>query len=84
MMKYKRLATLVAMVFVAVQLMGQGKIIGKVFDSKSGAAVEYATIAVLNVKDSSLVTGTVTEGNGSFVVKAGYGRYLVRKDTFPY
>ena len=38
----------------------QGKISGKVYDSKSGLPVEYATVAVLKVQDSSLVTGTVT------------------------
>ena len=77
-MKYRQLATLLALIIVATQLHAQGKISGKVLDSKTGTAVEYATVAVLNAKDSSLVTGTVTEGNGSFSVKAAYGRYLVR------
>ena len=56
----------------------QGKISGKVYDSKSGLPVEYATVAVLKVQDSSLVTGTVTESNGSFSVNAAYGKYLLR------
>ena len=48
--------------------MAQGKISGRVYDTKSGQPIEYATVAVLKVKDSSLVTGTVTESNGSFSV----------------
>ena len=77
-MRYKKLATLLAMMFFATQLFAQGKITGRVYDSKTGAHVEYATVAVLNAKDSSLATGTVTESNGSFAVKVGYGRYLIR------
>lgn len=77
-MKVKSLVVLLALVSLAMQIMGQGRISGRVFDAKSGAAVEYATVALLNVKDSSLVTGTVTESNGNFSVKASYGRYLLR------
>ena len=56
----------------------QGRISGRVYDTKSGQPVEYATVAVLKVKDSTLVTGTVSESNGSFSVDVPYGRYLVR------
>ena len=73
-----------ALLLGATQLFAQGKITGKVYDSKSGAPVEYATVAVLNAKDSSLVTGTVTESNGSFSVKAAHGRYLVRVSFMGY
>lgn len=62
----------------SAQVLAQGRINGRVFDGKSGQAVEYATVALLNVKDSSLVTGSVSESNGSFSVKAAYGRYLLR------
>ena len=72
------LLLLLASVAFPTHLFAQGKISGKVIDRQTGSSVEYATIAVLNAKDSSLVTGTVTEGNGSFAVKIAYGRYLVR------
>lgn len=65
-------------------LMAQGKISGKVFDRKSGQAVEYATIAILNPNDSSLVTGSVTEAKGSFSVKVPYGNYLLRVSFMGY
>ena len=58
--------------------MAQGTISGRVYDSKTGHPIEYATVAILKVKDSSLVTGTVTEANGSFSTKANNGTYLVR------
>ena len=83
-MKHRQLATLLALMIIATQLLAQGKISGKVYDSKTGSPVEYATVAVLNAKDSSLVTGTVTESNGSFSMKAAYGRYLVRLSFMGY
>ncbi|MBO4599497.1 MAG: TonB-dependent receptor, partial [Bacteroidales bacterium] len=78
MRKIVILLLLLASVAFPTHLFAQGKISGKVIDRQTGSSVEYATIAVLNAKDSSLVTGTVTEGNGSFAVKIAYGRYLVR------
>lgn len=77
-MKQKSLVLLLAFVTFSLHLMGQGRVMGRVFDAKSGTAVEYATVALLNVKDSSLITGTVTESSGNFTVKAPYGCYLLR------
>ena len=39
---------------------------GIVTDSLSNSALEYATVAVVNAKDTSLVAYTITEKNGSF------------------
>ena len=83
-MKHRQWATLLALMIIATQLFAQGKITGRVYDKNTGASIEYATIAVLNAKDSALVTGTVTEGNGTFSVKAAYGRYLVRVSFMGY
>ena len=66
------------MVCTALSAAAQGKISGKVYDSHSGQPVEYATVAILKVSDSSLVTGTVTEPNGAFSTNVANGRYLVR------
>lgn len=66
------------------QLWAQGKISGRVVDGKSGENVEYASVAVLNPQDSSLVTGTVTASNGTFSVKAALGSYLVRVSFMGY
>ena len=83
-MKHRGVAIFVALVLFAVELSAQGRITGKVFDSKTGAAVEYATVAVLDERDSHLVTGTVTESNGSFAVGVEYGRDLVRVSFMGY
>ena len=69
---------------LSLSAMAQGTISGRVYDSKSGQAVEYATIAVLKPHDSSLVTGTVTNEKGAFTVKVDKGRYLVRVSFIGY
>ena len=56
----------------------QGTVKGRVVDARTGENIEYANIALLKAKDSTLVNGTVSESNGSFAVTAPYGRYLLR------
>ncbi len=56
-----------------------GTISGKVFDASTNQPIEYATVAILKPKDSSLVNGTVTGNNGSFAVEnLPLGNYIVR------
>ncbi|MBQ6098053.1 MAG: carboxypeptidase regulatory-like domain-containing protein, partial [Bacteroidales bacterium] len=74
---------LIVLFFIAVAFVGQaqkGKVAGKVVDRKSGDAVEYASVVLLNPNDSSMVkgVGAVTASNGSFTLTAPYGTYLVR------
>lgn len=59
-------------------LQAQGGVRGRVVDKRSGENIEYANIALLKASDSSLVNGTVSEGNGSFSLTAPYGRYILR------
>lgn len=56
----------------------QASIRGRVVDVRSGENIEYANIALLRASDSALVNGTVSEANGTFAMKAAYGRYVVR------
>ena len=56
----------------------QGTVKGRVVDARTGENIEYATVALLNPKDSTLKGGTVTESNGAFRLEAPYGRYLLR------
>ena len=56
----------------------QGTIRGRVVDARSGENIEYANIALLKAKDSTLVNGTVSEANGTFRLTAPYGSYLLR------
>lgn len=43
-----------------------GSIFGKVFDSTTKHAIEYANIIIFSQRDSSMVTGGVTNSEGSF------------------
>lgn len=55
----------------------QGKITGQITDNK-GKIVEFATITLLQAKDSSLVKGALADANGTFEFeKIKFGSYLV-------
>lgn len=45
-----------------------GKLTGKVVDAQSGEPVEFATVSLFNRRDSSLVTGGITNMKGEFAV----------------
>jgi outer membrane receptor protein involved in Fe transport len=47
-----------------------GTIRGAISDSVSSGAIEYATVGLYRLPDSSLVSGTVTDQSGSFSFKA--------------
>ncbi len=47
---------------------------GKVIDAENQAPLEFATISLFNKKDSSLITGGLTEPDGTFAVKAKIGQ----------
>ncbi len=46
-----------------------GVIFGKVLDEKTGQTIEYATLGLYRQKDSSLVTGTISDNHGAFSIK---------------
>ncbi|MFA5327512.1 MAG: TonB-dependent receptor [Prolixibacteraceae bacterium] len=55
-----------------------GKIVGKIIDSDTKAPMEYANIAIYRKQDSKLVTGSIADGTGSFVISGlPYGSYYV-------
>ncbi len=43
---------------------------GKVVDAESGAAVPYATVALVSKSDSSIISGTTTDDSGYFSIRA--------------
>ena len=62
-----------------------GVVMGMVLDDKSGKALEYATIAVFNPKDSALINGGITDENGRFSIgKIPFGNILIRIDFIGY
>jgi outer membrane receptor protein involved in Fe transport len=55
-----------------------GVIKGEIEDSLSGDPVEYASIALFKIKDSSLITGTITNEKGQFqLTKVPMGKYYM-------
>jgi outer membrane cobalamin receptor len=63
----------------------EGVITGKVQDQASGEFVEYSTVVVYNHRDSSVVTGTITGPDGSFIVnELPYGFYYVELSFIGY
>ena len=74
----KRLIALMLLTLPMMAWAQKGMVRGRVVDARTGENIEYATVALLNPKDSTLKGGTVTEGNGSFRLEAPYGRYLLR------
>ena len=57
---------------------GKGKITGIVVDQATDTPMEFANIAVYNQKDSSLVTGGITNEEGQFEIgNINYGEYYL-------
>ena len=50
---------------------------GKVIDKDSGEALEYATVSLFSLPDSTFMTGMVTDMNGTFTLEARLGRYYI-------
>jgi outer membrane receptor protein involved in Fe transport len=44
----------------------KGIVKGRIYDQSSQEPIEYATVALYNAQDSSVVTGTVSDANGHF------------------
>ena len=59
-------------------------IAGKVLDASSKQALEYATVALLNRTDSSLVAGIVSDAKGGFVLEAKAGTYILKVQFLGY
>ncbi|MBN2761548.1 MAG: TonB-dependent receptor [Bacteroidales bacterium] len=62
-----------------------GTIFGKVLDEKTDHTIEYATIGLYRQKDSSLITGTISDNHGIFELKElPYGLYYLEVNFLGY
>lgn len=62
-----------------------GKIMGSIADNSQNEKIEYANIMLFNSTDSTLITGTITNANGEFVMeKVPYGKYYIIADFIGY
>ena len=62
----------------------KGTIIGKVIDKETSAPLESATIQVLKMRDSSMVTGAETDSKGQFNLEVPYGNYKLKISYISY
>ncbi|MBR4229383.1 MAG: TonB-dependent receptor [Bacteroidales bacterium] len=74
----KRIGILILVLLACNVYAQQGTVRGRVVDARTGENIEYATVALLSPKDSTLKGGTVSESNGNFTLQAPYGTYLMR------
>ena len=56
--------------FASSQELKLTSIQGEVMDADSKGPLEFATVQLLQLPDSSLATGAITDKDGSFVLKA--------------
>lgn len=61
----------------------EGKITGKVIDKQSSSPLEYATISLFTT-DSALITGAITNFDGTFSIDANPGNYYVEVQFISY
>ncbi len=69
----------IALLSFTIQGYGQGVIKGKVINSTNQETFAMVNVAVMNLPDSSLVTGSATDENGVFEIKGlKTGQYLLK------
>lgn len=86
MFKIYRLICIFAFVFSCpMQTFAQGdrpkigKVSGKIVDAQSDLPVEYATVSLHRLKDSSLVSGAVSTEKGEFLMEAlPFGKFFLK------
>lgn len=62
-----------------------GTVTGKIIDSSTNELMEYANIALYSKRDSSLITGTITDSKGNFTIKeVPLGRFYLTANFIGY
>lgn len=81
----RRLLLLALVASLSLACLAQGRLDGRVLDKQSKEPMPYVAVSLLRIADSSLVTGTMTQDNGSFnLPKLPFGSYLIRIQTMGY
>lgn len=67
------------------QMPAIGKVFGAVKDAESGKPVEFATVALYNVRSKKIVTGAIANGKGKFsITEIPLGMYEVKINYIGY
>jgi hypothetical protein len=74
------------MLFISVTITIQSQTItGYVCTKKDKSPVEFATVTLLNLPDSAIISGVTTHKNGSYVFPAVIpGKYFIRVSLLGY
>ncbi|MBL4655789.1 MAG: TonB-dependent receptor, partial [Bacteroidia bacterium] len=62
----------------------KGKIVGVVKDAESGQPIEYASISLFNMQDSSLVSGAITGADGKYKIESRAGTFFMKIEFISY
>ena len=82
-LKYEKLLPLIFSItlFLNLEIVPQasnGSVTGRILDKSTSALIEYANIVLLSVQDSSVITGTVSDKNGFFILdNISFNDYLL-------
>jgi len=69
-MKYTRLKNIFFLIVLSIFFNGiSAQITGKIIDATDSYSLEYATVALYKQKDSSLVTGVLSNIDGNFSIE---------------
>jgi len=64
---------------------GVGVVSGTLLDETTKERIEYGNVVLFRAKDSTIVTGTVTDGKGKFVIeKIPIGKYFLKASFIGY
>ena len=56
-----------------------GKIFGSLYDAQTNQIIEYGNIVLFQTKDSSMVTGTISNKEGKFILdNISFGMYYIK------
>lgn len=82
----KQARTLLFFLFAPVLIYAQsGKISGKIIDNADETAIEFGTITLFASQDSTVVSGTVSSEDGSFLLdKLPFGNFYLRANFIGY
>jgi len=82
-MKQSKLKQLIIAMLLVTNILSASdtkwQITGKIIEDKTEDVVPYATVAIYNKSDSSIVTGTISDDNGLFIFeKISPGDYYLK------
>ena len=63
---------------------GKTKIVGLILDQNTQQPMEFATISILSVIDSSIITGGLSELDGTFELMVPAGEYIIKTEFISY